>query len=384
MKVLLISENNKILEVASTFQTLKQRDVFLVTFKSNLVKASQKIANEIPDVVVIDVNSQNIQELELIDRYKSQYKNMTFMMLSEDTSSELLLKAIRSGFSEVIPSPLNEQVFTSALERFQNRTRVNSTFQTKVLSVISCKGGSGATFIATNLAYEIAETFNKKVLLIDANQYFGDASLYVSDMKAPMTLADVCNQISRLDYSFLESSLIEVTPRFKILAAAENPASANDVHPDHLETIVRISKNYYDYIFIDLGRQIDGLSVKAMDLSDHIYPVLQLILPYIRDARHLQDVFKSLGYNSNKVQFIINRYEKNSKLQLSDVSNALNITPAFTLPNEYGVATESINNGVAVSKQSPNSAISRTLKEIGKRITGIELKESSLFSKLFK
>lgn len=384
MKVLLISENNKILEVASTFQTLKQRDVFLVTYKSNLVKASQKIANEIPDVVVIDVNSQNIQELELIDRYKSQYKNMTFMMLSEDTSSELLLKAIRSGFSEVIPSPLNEQVFTSALERFQNRTRVNSTFQTKVLSVISCKGGSGATFIATNLAYEIAETFNKKVLLIDANQYFGDASLYVSDMKAPMTLADVCNQISRLDYSFLESSLIEVTPRFKILAAAENPASANDVHPDHLETIVRISKNYYDYILIDLGRQIDGLSVKAMDLSDHIYPVLQLILPYVRDAKHLQDVFKSLGYNSNKVQFIVNRYEKNSKLQLSDVSNALSITPAFTLPNEYGVATESINNGIAVSKQSPNSSISRALKEIGKSITGIELKESSLFSKLFK
>lgn len=384
MEVLLISENNKVLETAASFQSLKQRGIVLETYKSNLVNASQKIAKEIPDVVIIDVANSSTHEFDLIERYKTQYKNMAFMMMSEDNSSELLLKAMRSGFSEVISLPLNEQSFVIALDRFENRFRKNGQHQSKVLSVLSCKGGAGATFISTNLGYILAELFNKKVLLIDANQYFGDASLYLSDIKPPMTLADVCNQIHRLDYAFLESSLIEVTHRYKILAAADNPASVSDVRPEHLETIIRIAKNYYDYIIIDLGRQIDALTVKAMDLSDDIYPVVQLILPYIRDAKHLLDMFKSLGYSQNRVKFIVNRYEKNNKLKLEDLQNALNITQSFILPNEYDVVTESVNQGIPVVRQSSNGAVTKALKEMGEKITDMQLSEKGFFTKLFR
>ncbi|OZA05020.1 MAG: hypothetical protein B7X95_08060 [Methylophilaceae bacterium 17-44-8] len=383
MKVLLISENNHILEVAISFKSLKQRGVLLETYKSNLVNASQKIAKEIPDVVLVDIQSSSTHEFDLIERYKTQYKNMAFMMLSGDSSSELLLSAMRSGFSEVISLPLTEQSFVIALDRFENKFRKNIKHQSKVLSVISCKGGAGATFISTNLGFILAEIFNKKVLLIDANQYFGDASLYLSDTNPPMTLADVCNQIHRLDYAFLESSLIEVTHRYKILAAADNPASISDVRPEHLDTIIRIAKNYYDFIIIDLGRQIDALTVKAMDLSDEVYPVVQLTLPYIRDAKHLLDMFKSLGYNQNKIKLTINRYEKNNKLKLEDLHHTLATSHSFIIPNEYNVVSESVNQGVAVARQAPNGAVTKALKEMGEKITGIKLSEKGFFTKIF-
>lgn len=384
MEVLLISENNKILDTAAAFQSLKQRGIVIETYRSNLVNASQKIAKEIPDVVIIDIASNSTHEFDLIERYKTQYKNMAFMMMSEDTSSELLLNAMRAGFSEVISLPLAEQNFVIALDRFENRFRKSAQHQSKVISLLSCKGGAGATFISTNLGYILAELFNKKVLLIDANQYFGDASLYLSDTRPPMTLADVCSQIHRLDYAFLESSLIEVTHRYKILAAADNPASVSDVRPEHLDTIIRIARNYYDYIIIDLGRQIDALTVKAMDLSDEILPVVQLILPYIRDARHLLDMFKSLGYSQNKVKFIVNRYEKGNKLKLEDLQNALNISHSFTIPNEYEVVTESVNQGVPVLRQAPNGTVTKALKEMAEKIADMKLNEKGFFTKIFR
>ena len=37
----------------------------------------------------------------------------------------------------------------------------------KILAFISCKGGSGATFLAANLAYVLATQTNKKVALLD-------------------------------------------------------------------------------------------------------------------------------------------------------------------------------------------------------------------------
>jgi pilus assembly protein CpaE len=383
MKVILISENNTLLESTSKFEGFKQKNFSLVTIRSNLLNATQRIASEMPDVVILDVSHDKCHEFELAERFKAQYKNMAFMMMSEDSSTELLLKAIRSGFSEVIPLPVTEENLTQALDRHLAKQFSNANHQSKVISVISCKGGSGATFIATNLGYILATVFNKKVLLIDINKYFGDASMYVSEQKPNMTLADVCNQMNRLDFAFLESSLISVTHNYKILAAAENPASAADILPEHLETIIRIARNYYDYILLDVGRQIDALTVKGLDLSDKIYLIMQLVLPYVRDAKNLLNVFKSLGYSTNKVQVIVNRYDKSSKLKLTDLSSVMNINSAITVPNEYSVVTDSVNQGVSVYTLNKTNPVTKSLISLAENITKTQVEEKGLLSRLF-
>ena len=383
MKVLIISENNNLLESATKYESIKLKNINLQTIRSNLINASQRIATEIPDVVILDVSDSKHHEFELAARFNAQYKNMAFMMMSEDSSAELLLKAIRSGFSEVITLPLTEQSLMQALDRHQNKQLNNASRQSKVISVISCKGGSGATFIATNLGYILATLFNKNVLLIDINQYFGDASMYVSDKKPSMTLADVCNQMNRLDFAFLESSLITVTKNYKILAAAESPDSAADINPEHLDTIIRMARNNYDYIILDVGRQIDALTVKGLDLSDTIFAVMQLVLPYIRDARNLLNVFKSLGYGQNKIQMIVNRYDKSSKIKLSDLSGAISTDSLITVPNEYAAVTDSVNQGVSVYHLFKNNAVSKVLVQIAENITKTQIKEKGLMAKLF-
>lgn len=383
MKALLISENNKLLESVAKYEGVKHKGINLLVIRSNLLNASQRIANEIPDVVILDVSDGKHHEFELAARFNAQYKNMAFMMMSEDNSTELLLKAIRSGFSEVITLPLSEQSLIQALDRHQSKQLTNANQQSKVISVISCKGGSGATFIATNLGYILATLFKKNVLLIDINQYFGDASMYVTDKKPGMTLADVCNQMHRLDFAFLESSLITVTRNYKILAAAESPDSAVDIKPEHLDTIIRMARNNYDYIILDVGRQIDALTVKGLDLSDTIFAVMQLVLPYIRDARNLLNVFKSLGYSQNKVQMIVNRYDKASKIKLSDLSGAISVDNLITLPNEYVAVTDSVNQGVSVYQLFKNNAVSKVLVRIAEDITKTQIKEKGLMEKLF-
>ena len=383
MKVLVISENNKLLEAISKYEGLKQKNVSLVVLRSNLLNASQRIANEVPDVVILDVNEDQHHDFELAERFKTQYKNMAFMMMAKDSSTELLLKAMRSGFSEVITNPPSEAQLIQALDCHLAKIHSNVSHESKVISFISCKGGSGATFIATNLAYILATLFNKKVLLIDVNQYFGDASMYVSEQKPSMTLAGVCNQINRLDYAFLETSLVTVTPNFKILAATDNPASAADVLPEHLEKIIRIARNYYDYIVLDVGKQLDALTVKALDISDNVYPVLQLVLPYIRDAKHLLDLFKSLGYSSAKIHPIVNRYDKLSKLKLTDLSAAINVKAVITLPNDYEPVSDSVNQGVSVYRLYKSKPITKSLINLAEAITKIRVEEKGLIAKFF-
>ena len=164
-----------------------------------------------------------------------------------------------------------------------------------MLAFISCKGGSGATFIATNLGYALAAGGHKRVLLIDMNLHFGDASLFVSEHKPLATLSDVAHQIHRLDPSFLASSTLSILPNYSVLAAPEDPAHASEVLPEHVDAIIAQARRQYDFVVLDVGRNLDAVSVRALDHADMIFPILQTTLPYIRDGKRVAVIVNDMS-----------------------------------------------------------------------------------------
>lgn len=373
-----------LLESFQQFAGLQNKSIKFLTLRSTLLNASQTIASEQPDVVMIDVTRSDAHIFELTERFKAQHRNIIFMMLTEDSSADLLIKAIRSGFSEVLQLPVTEQAISQALERLIAKKSLGNNTASKVISTISSKGGSGATFVATNLAYALAECCDKKVLVLDTNHFFGDAAMYVSEDEPVMTLADVCDQIHRLDNAFLDSSLIHVTPRLKVLAANNDPAKVADILPEHIEQILRLARNYYDFVVVDTGRQIDACTVKVLDMCDVIYPIVQLSLPYLRDTKSLMTTFRSLGYSQDKVKVIVNRYEKGNKLTTTDLRDAINVDIEALIPNAYLSVIDSVNQGVAICKLYKNSPVSKELIRMAVSMTGIvQSKQAGWMAKIF-
>ena len=96
------------------------------------------------------------------------------------------MRAMRAGVREVLPAPPTAEAVLAALRR-QLRKRTSARAHAapcthgKVLAFVSCKGGSGATFIAANLAHLLAAGGQRRVALIDMNLQFGDAALFLSE-----------------------------------------------------------------------------------------------------------------------------------------------------------------------------------------------------------
>ena len=135
---------------------------------------------------------------------------------------------------------------------------------------------------------------------------------------------------------------------------------------------------------LDVGRQIDALSLRALDNADTIYPVLQLALPDIRDGRRLLDIFRSLGYPMERTRLIVNRYEKGGKLRLADLEQALGADVVHTVPNDYLSATDSVNQGIPVLQLSRGSLVARSLADLVEVVTERRVTESKgLFDRLF-
>lgn len=319
----------------------------------------------VPDVLIIDSACDSRADLEPLERLGQIYPNMAFIVLCEQQSPDFLIQAMRAGVREVLPFPADRDALKAALERIRSKLGFAPTKKGKILAFISCKGGSGATFLAANLAYVLATQSNKKVALLDFNLQFGDALLFLSEQKPAATLADVARGIYRLDAALLASSMVNVGPNLSVLAAPEDPAHGMEVKPEHIDTLLKLARNQYDFIVLDVGRNLDAQTIKALDHADMIFPVLQVTLPFIRDGKRLLDVFRTLDYSREKVHLVVNRYEKGGDIGLDDLERSMSVKVWRTVPNHYEAAAASVNQGVPIAQLARSSPITKALNEWG-------------------
>ena len=384
MRALLISRDSHLYAELAAQGAARVPPLHLGATRASLREALDRPDPDAPQLVIVDASNLEPSESNLLERLGRQYPTAQLMLLTTQHQPDLLITAMRAGVRELLQLPLVHRAFHEAMDRIASAAGISTMRDGKVLAFIACKGGSGATFISTNFGYALASLASKKVLLIDLHGQFGDAALYVSDQKPAMTMSDVCAQIARIDGPFLESCLVHVTPGFGVLAAADDPSHERQAKPEHIDTILRVARQHYDYVLLDVGRQIDAVSLRALDVTDTIYPLLQLALPDIRDARRLLDIFRSLGYVLDNIRLIVNRYEKGGKLRLQDLHAALGCEVVHTFPNDYIAVTDSVNQGVPVLQLSRSSAAARSLADLVELVTAQRVHESrGLLGRLF-
>lgn len=333
------------------------------TIEGPLQQLASRVSQVVPDVLIVDSACDGRADLEPLERLGQIYPNMAFIVLCEQQSPDFLIQAMRAGVREVLPFPTNADGLRAAVERIRHKKGFAPTRKGKILAFISCKGGSGATFLAANLAYVLATQANKKVALFDFNLQFGDALLFLSDQQPVTTLSDVARDIHRLDAAMLASSMVSVAPNLSVLAAPDDPAHGMEVKPEHIDTLLKLARNQYDFIILDVARNLDAQIIKALDHADTIFPVLQVTLPFIRDSKRLMDVFRTLDYPQEKVQLVVNRYQKGGDIALADLEQSLGVKVLRTIPNHYEAAATSVNQGIPIARLARNSSITKALSE---------------------
>jgi pilus assembly protein CpaE len=293
------------------------------------------------------------------------------------------MEAMRAGVREVLPAIQPAQPLFDMVERVAAKLQaVKVTGTAKVHAFIGTSGGSGTTFLVTNFGYQLAQSH--KVLLIDLNLQFGDALSFVQDGKAPRTIGDICHDIKRLDASLLAASTIKITPNYSILAAPEEPSQATDVKPEHIEAILKLAVTQYDVVLLDLPRVVDATLINALDQAASIFLVLQATVPHLRNADKLLSVFRSLDYTTDKIELIVNRYEKRSDITLEKIRKALGPLEIHTIANGYRQVSTAINQGVPLVQLESRHGVIRNLSDLGDTVTPPHEHPAGLFERLFK
>lgn len=327
------------------------------------------------DVLMIDGVSLDAAELSAIERMGRLHMGLTCMLVTSDASPHTLLDAMRAGVRDVLAWPLEHRALADALQRAAAQSTRRDGGETRIVSFMSCKGGAGTTFVAGNVAYEIAETYKRRVLLIDLNQQFADAAFLVTDETPPSTLPQMCTQLERLDGAFFDASVARVSETFHVLAGAGDPVKAAEMREDALEWILGVATPRYDFVIFDVGLSLNPLSMVALDRSDQIGLVLQATMPHVRAGRRLQEILMSLGYPMDRLRLIVNRSTRVSERTRSALEEVLGMQASHVIPEDVDTVLESVNQGHPISRLARNCAVARAVQGCAKQLVEGEVRQ---------
>lgn len=316
-----------------------------------------------PDVILVECSNLDSGSLSVVERVTDQYPRMAIILIGGQQDPDFLIQAMRVGIREVLVAGASRETVEAAVSRVETKLGLRIRQRSgQVIAFVSSKGGSGATFLATNLAHQLGSG-GKKVLLIDLNLQFGEAILTIHDQAQSSDIAAIARNISRLDASLLHASTVKVSNHFSILAAPEDPAQALLVSSEHLNAILDIAVEEYDFTVLDLNRTLDDLTIRALDRADQIYLVLQAMLPYIRNAKRVLTVFRSLGYVSEKVEVVVNRFGRGAEVGLDDLRASLGPNRIRTVPNGFRDVADAINQGQPLAAIAPSGVVSKAISD---------------------
>jgi pilus assembly protein CpaE len=333
------------------------------------------------DILIAECGGEGVDELAPLGRLAELHPAMAVIVVCNKQSPDFLIQAMRLGVREVLALPLDGLALQAAIARIHGRAgsaaAAAAAAQAKVIAFTSCKGGSGATFLASNLAYMLSSQGEANVALIDLNLQFGDAHMFLTEREATHTLSDVVRGIHRLDAALLKASMLNLDPRLAVLAAPDDPSHGLEARPEHVESLLLLARRHFDYVILDVGRTVDAASVRALDHADLIYAVLQANLPFVRGARRMLDVFRSLEYPQQKVELVVNRYEKSGDLRIEDIEDVLGNRIRRTIPNDYAAVAASVNQGVPIARSAHGSPVSAALMQWCEQLQGRPAREQS-------
>ncbi|MBU2675617.1 MAG: AAA family ATPase [Gammaproteobacteria bacterium] len=377
IRILLVTRSNTVASAISA--RLEEHPEYRVTKKiiSNGHSDPFHDIQSKPDVLLLHY-IQGYGELEhLAESAVSQ--RLPLIVLGPPDDAIAMRLAMRAGASDYISHPPQQEELLSALTRVREHLKEKVNSRGQLVTVMNSKGGSGASFVAANLACALTQQKNTNAVLVDLDLQFGGLARYF-DLYPKRGLPDALAEVEDMDEVSVEAYITKHESGLRLLAAptSDRLLLSRDVAIEHVDSLLQILASNNDYVIADLPRRVDDVSATVLEHSDQILMVVQQSLAHINDAaRMIQLITKELAVPMNRIRVVINRHVKNALIDANDIKGALKIDQVTVIPNQYKLVSESIDSGIPIMQTATRSAAGKAIQHLLHDVCGTEDTEST-------
>jgi len=348
-------------------------EIVIVGEAADGVEAVQKCEDIRPDVVIMDINMPGLDGFSATERITTSVPGTAVVVVSVQGEKEYLRKAMLVGARDFLVKPFRSEdlikTIKNAYKVENKRSGPNEDKdiprKSEVITVFGAKGGVGKTTLAVNLAVLLAKR-RQKVVLLDLDLQFGDISTFLN-LYPRRTISELTQEGDAWDMELLESYLFPHVSGIKILPAPSRPEYAELVTPAHVQSIIKLLKDNYDYIVIDTAPFFNEINLSVLDLSAQILLVLAMDMATIKNIKISLELLGTLQ-QLQKTKLILNRASEDMGITIADAEEALDFLVAGYIPSEGKIVVPALNEGIPFVLSHPSAKVSKALHEVARLV----------------
>ena len=244
---------------------------------------------------------------------------------------------------------------------------------TKTIGIISIKGGVGKTTATSNLAAALANQFNKKVLLVDANFTAPSVGIHFGLVNPDVTLHDVMTKNKKINEAIYNSG-----HGFDLILGKLNFKGKIDYLK--LKNELSKIKGNYDYILLDSSPNLNDEMLATMLASNVLfvvttpdYPTLSCTMHAIRIAKKKKTPIGGL---------VLNRvYNKDFELNVDEIESAVECPVLAIIPHDVDVL-EALSKTMPAHSHAPKKEGTIEYSKLAAAICKEDYKDPRLLAKI--
>ncbi len=301
------------------------------------------------------------------------------VVIGESNDIRLYRNLRETGIAEYFFKPLVGNLLTQAFHGILTGGADQRNSRTgKLIFVLGTRGGDGATSIAANTAWHLAEIGQRRVLLIDLDLQLGDAALQL-DAAPTHALREALEHPERVDELFLQRGVTQVTERLGILAAQEPLGEGVTINEEAVLALLGKLLHHYRYVFVDVPPALAPRLMRVLTLPSMLILVSTASLSSARDVARWR---QQIGPNTPErtTIHVLNKNGAHGSLPLQEFIGAVGQAPDIIIPYEREIGIASAMGVAAVRKCA---SLQRGLAPLFRQLTGEALPSHSFLSRLF-
>ncbi|MCI0429473.1 MAG: hypothetical protein L0210_02875, partial [Rhodospirillales bacterium] len=186
-----------------------------------------------PEVLIVDVSDTGKPLSTMLTITAAFAENTKVIAIGAVNDISLYRELIDGGVSDYLVKPISEKALGDAIMRERTSKQPADPAADKpapnLIALIGTRGGVGASTIAANCAWIIAQEHKRQTTLLDLDLQLGTIALTL-DIEPTRGLREALENPSRIDSLFLSSAAAKLSDRLTVLAAEE--AVDGEVHFD--------------------------------------------------------------------------------------------------------------------------------------------------------
>ena len=334
--------------------------------------------------VTIAMDAEDEDNLETVSEVIAAAKSadIKVILIAEDVSPGALHKLLREGGDEFVPYPLPENELAKAIERVLTKREAPVAAPTErsgkgkgdkngvIIPVHGVAGGTGATMLAVNLAWELANVDKKnppKVCLLDLDFQFGSASTYL-DLPRREAVLELLTDTEAMDAESFLQALLTFGDKLQVLTSPTDMIPLDMITPQDIARIVEMAASHFDYVVIDMPSTMVEWSQTVLELSHVYFAMIELDMRSAQNTLRLKRALQSEDLPFNKIRFILNRapggLDLNGKGRVKRLAESLGIGIEVQLPDGGKPVLQAADHGSPMSETIPKNPLRKEIVKL--------------------